>query len=314
MTDNHSYHEGELAVQKRVNRLDMARMAGRMISNSIPEGALQFIEQQVMVVIGSLKDDGNVWCSIVFGNPGFVRAQDINTIDIDMRHAGLSDDDPLWSNITSNQSVGMLFIELPSRRRLRINGQMNKKSIDQFMLTVEQAYPNCPKYIQRRQIKKAQNFNSSIEIKSALTGVRLTEDQKTLIRQADTFFVASAYAGKDNHYCVDASHRGGEPGFINFINDQTLRVPDYQGNNMFNTLGNFQSYPHAGIIFIDFDQRRLLQLSGIPKIIWPCDDQDEQTGEAQHYWQFEIKHWRESTIPFDINWRLLDASPFNPET
>jgi len=310
MTDNHSYHEGELAVQKRVNRLDMARMAGRMISNSIPAGALQFIEQQVMVVIGSLKDDGNVWCSIVFGNPGFVRAQDVNTIDIDMRHAGLADDDPLWSNITSNQSVGMLFIELASRRRLRINGQMNKKTMHQFVLSIDQAYPNCPKYIQRRQIKKVQKFNSPIEIKPALTGAHLTEEQKTLICQADTFFVASAYADKENHYSVDASHRGGHPGFINFTDEQKLRIPDYQGNNMFNTLGNFQCYPHAGIIFIDFFRGRLLQLSGIPKIIW---QHDIQTDGAQHYWQFEIKHWRESTIPIDINWALLDASPFNPE-
>ena len=59
---------------------------------------------------------------------------------------------------------------------------------------------------------------------------------------ADTFFVASAHAERG----VDASHRGGLPGFVRVLGDRTLEIPDYPGNSMFNTLGNPAADPRAG--------------------------------------------------------------------
>lgn len=302
------YHEGELAVQQRAHETDMARMNGGAVDKTIPAGALRFIEQQPMAIIGSIGTDGCVWASALFGQPGFLRALDDHTLEIDLSQPRSAQDDLLWTNLDENPSVGLLVIELGSRRRLRVNGRARKVSGERAIIDVERAYPNCPKYIQRR-VWKIPPAEQQINATSCAQGKELNEAQKTLIAGADTFFVASAHPD----HGVDASHRGGQPGFVQLLNDRQLRIPDFAGNGMFNTLGNFESYPHAGLIFVDFGCGRVLQLTGRPEILWDLDDPHGETGGTRRYWQFELSGWRECTLPFLLDWEFLDYSPFIPE-
>jgi predicted pyridoxine 5'-phosphate oxidase superfamily flavin-nucleotide-binding protein len=147
------YHEGELAIQQRVDESEMARINAGAIDKTILAGALRFIEQQPMVVIGSMDPAGKVWTSMLFGNPGFIRALDNKTLELDISHPRSAEDDPLWGNLLENPNVGLLIIELGSRRRIRINGRARKVSTERITIDVERAYPNCPKYIQRRDWK-----------------------------------------------------------------------------------------------------------------------------------------------------------------
>jgi len=302
------YHEGELAIQQRANVTEMAQMNGRMVNKTIPAGALRFIELQPMAVISSIDPKGQVWASILFGQPGFIRALNDHTLEIDLSQPRTAKDDPLWNNLIENPGVGLLIIELSSRRRLRINGQVRSVSAERLIVDIERAYPNCPKYIQRRQWKMSIN-KEPLKIPISTQGVELNETQKNLIANADTFFVTSAHP----HHGLDASHRGGHPGFVHLIKDQQLRIPDFSGNSMFNTLGNFSSYPYAGLIFIDFEHGRLLQLTGRTEILWDLDDTHEETGGTQRYWQFDISAWQECSLPFHIDWELLDYSPYIPK-
>jgi predicted pyridoxine 5'-phosphate oxidase superfamily flavin-nucleotide-binding protein len=73
--------------------------------------------------------------------------------------------------------------------------------------------------------------------------------QQRLIREADTFFIASSH--RDGG--ADASHRGGNPGFVHVLNETKLIWPDYSGNGMFQTLGNLAIDPRAGLLFMDFE-------------------------------------------------------------
>ena len=302
------YHEGELAVQQRVSETEMARMNSGAIDDSILAGALRFFEQQPMVVIGSVDPEGRIWVSILFGNPGFLRALDNQTLELDLSQPRSAVDDPLWSNLSKNPNVGLLVIELDSRRRIRINGRARKVSDTRIIIDVERAYPNCPKYIQRRDWKTSP-ADLKFDTTPSTRGKKLNHEQETLIAGADTFFVASAHP----EHGVDASHRGGHPGFVQLINSRQLRIPDFAGNSMFNTLGNFVSYPHAGVVFIDFERGRLLQLTGRPEILWDLDDPQGETGGTRRYWQFDITGWIESALTFRLNWELLDYSPFSPE-
>ena len=308
MAIGNPYHEGELAVQKRVDETEMARINSSAIDETILAGALRFIEQQPMVVIGSIDAQGHVWASTLFGNPGFFRALDNKTLELDVSQPHSAEDDPLWSNLIKNPSVGLLVIELGSRRRIRINGRARKVSTERILIDVQRAYPNCPKYIQRRDWKTLQADEQHVATASTY-GEKLNETQKTLIENADTLFVASAHPD----HGVDASHRGGHPGFVHIINNQKLRIPDFAGNSMFNTLGNFVCNPYAGLIFIDFEQGRLLQLTGKAEILWDVDDPQKETGGTQRYWQFDIICWQESTLPYRFAWELLDESPHIPE-
>jgi len=302
------FHEGELFVQRRANEAEIAQRNGGVIADTILKGALPFIGQQSMAVFGSLDVDGNVWASVLVGEPGFLAAPDERAVALDVTQRRSAEDDPFWTNIETNNEVGMLVIELGSRKRLRINGQIRRLDDSRFELGVGQAYPNCPKYIQRRNLTRLAAVASQASM-TPRRGTRLGDEQSALIASADTLFVASA----NPRHGVDASHRGGQSGFVRILDDRRIRIPDYVGNSMFNTLGNFAVYPRAGLVFVDFDNSRVLQLTGRVEILWNQKDLENETDGTRRFWDFEIEHWLETPLPRQLVWELLDYSPYNPK-
>ena len=321
------FHEGELLVQQRAGETAKGEQNGRIIADSIIEGAFKFIEQQSMVILGSVDHRQNVWASILLGHPGFIRVVDSQTVEFDLKQAFIDKSDYFLNGAGENR-IGMLVIELATRRRLRINGAIALIAPDKLQLRVTESYPNCPKYIQRRHLSLDIDANpkqppfirgaggdltfirgagGDLTLKSQ-SGQILTAKQEELIRSADTFFVASFHTSRG----VDISHRGGNPGFIKVLNRQTLRIPDYIGNGMFNTLGNLVINPHAGLVFIDFDRSRTLQLVGKANILW--DLEDEHRSETKRYWDFKIEQWFETDLPVTFDCEFLDYSPYNPQT
>ena len=309
MSQHILFHAGELAVQARTGEGQIALMNGRALSDRIPEGAIPFIAQQPMAVIASIDRDDSVWASVLCGEPGFLYAEDNRRLVLDAAKPRSARDDPLWENLRNRPEVGMLIIELGTRRRLRVNGRMRPVDNSAFRVDVEAAYPNCPKYIQRRHWRLS---GPGIDVHEEPTrcGAALNPKQCTWIKQADTLFVASAYPG----HGADASHRGGKPGFVQVLDAWRLRIPDYAGNSMFNTLGNFHRSSHAGLAFVDFTRGRLLQLSGRALIRWDLDDPCANTGGTGRFWDFGIERWRESDLPLRLEWEFLDYSPFIPAT
>jgi predicted pyridoxine 5'-phosphate oxidase superfamily flavin-nucleotide-binding protein len=169
------------------------------------------------------------------------------------------------------------------------------------------SYPNCQKYIQRRRLTSVALHKSNV---ASLLGKGdiLDDDQQAFIREADTFFVASAHP----EHGVDVSHRGGRPGFVTVLDEVTLRIPDYVGNTMFNTLGNFSSNPHAGLIFLDFEGSRTLQLLGRPEILMDQDYGESESGGTRRFWALHVEHWREMNLAETLKWQFVDYSPSNP--
>ncbi len=306
MTVASIYHEGELLVQQRTGEELQAKRNAGVISDRIIPGAIPFIAQQSMVVLGSVDADRNVWASALFGRPGFVSAAHDRAVDFDLSQAGYDEQDPLWANIAGDPRIGMLAIELATRRRLRVNGNLTRVNDEKLRLDVIEAYGNCPKYIQRGHI--VQRWGEPGDGIEPSSGGILSPSQQASIGAADTFFVASAHPDRG----VDLSHRGGNPGFVQVLDERTLRVPDYAGNSMFNTLGNFVANPRAGLLFIDFDANRTLQLVGRPEIRWDFDESSNRTGGTRRYWDFTVERWLERPLPYHIEWELLDYSPFNP--
>jgi len=263
MRIDNPYHEGELDVQKRAGELAEGHRNGRVLADSIMPGALKFVAQQPMVVFGSVDDHQDVWASILFGTPGFVTAPNERKVEFNLSRAGINEHDLFWNNIQHNPRIGALFLELSTRRRLRINGTVARPTFDRLTLDVAECYPNCPKYIQRREIHFETVEQSETE-PTTIDGYSLKHEQADLILASDTFFVASAHPQRG----VDASHRGGQPGFVEVVDERTLRIPDYVGNSMFNTFGNFAVNPRAGLVFLDFEHNRTLQMTGRAEILW----------------------------------------------
>jgi predicted pyridoxine 5'-phosphate oxidase superfamily flavin-nucleotide-binding protein len=141
------YHPGEIEVQKRAGVRPMAERVGNSIHSTIPHAAREFLEEQLMVVVGSVDADGRVWASLLVSEPGFVRVLDERTVRID---ATPLPGDPLEEVLQgAGAKVSELAIDLPTRRRLRLSSEAERRP-DGIYVRSCQVYANCPKYIQIR--------------------------------------------------------------------------------------------------------------------------------------------------------------------
>ena len=296
-------HKGEIKAQEEAGERMMGQRVSKMLKDVIPQRAFGLIEKQPFVIVSSQAHDNTMWASVVIAEKPFMRAVNSKEIVIDRAPIISIPGDPLWSNIASFPKVGLLFIDLQSRMRIRVNGRVDITD-DELNINVEQAYPNCPKYIQRRALEvKPGAKSNTIE-----TGIHLGQEHIQWMSKADTVFVASS----DNIGNLDASHRGGNPGFIEVLSNTLIKMPDYPGNSLFNTFGNFTVNPMAGLLFIDFKSGRTLQLTGEATIIWDEKGTEEKTGGTKRMWEFSISRWILTEPLKDINWQLSEYSPFNP--
>jgi uncharacterized protein len=266
MDDDSPFHEGEREVQARVGvRARAEHMGRRMIGSSMPDQHRAFFEQLPFVVVGSLDGQGRPWASILSGRPGFMFTPNEHTLRVRARVHGA---DPLL--LEPGRALGLLGIELPTRRRNRVNGRILGASADGFTLGVDQSFGNCPMYINARVPQPADVAGGE----ARRLGPSLAADDVAWVRASDTGFIASAagaIAGADAREGVDVSHRGGNPGFVRVSEldgQSVLTMPDFAGNNAFNTLGNLARYPRAGLSFPDFASGDLLMLSGRTELVW----------------------------------------------
>jgi predicted pyridoxine 5'-phosphate oxidase superfamily flavin-nucleotide-binding protein len=304
MSEKSIFHRGERVIQERAGETSLADRNAVVLADTVISGARPFIGKQSMVVLGSVDEHGGVWSSIIFGKPGFVHTETGKSIVLEASAGQRDDTDPFWRNIEANQSIGMLFIELGSRRRYRVNGSLIDNRGDAIEVGVIEAYPNCPKYIQRRNLRDLGAISLPVRMTQ---GTRVEGDLGAIVHQADTLFVASYHP----KFGADVSHRGGSPGYLNILNENTLRIPDYPGNCLYNTFGNFEVNPHAGLCIPDFPGNRVLQLSGEATLHWDMPDPAGQTGGTLRFWDFKIDRWLLRDTPQRLEWEYLDASPFN---
>jgi uncharacterized protein len=187
--------------------------------------------------------------------------------------------DPLGSCIRDGAPIGALGIELPTRRRNRLNGHVEDCIIGEgFSIRVQQSFGNCPKYIQARN--ERQRLDSRPVLKRRVAP-NLGDDEVGFVAEADTFFIASRSAQLDrleSSQGLDVSHRGGLPGFVRVVSPNELCFPDFSGNLLFNTLGNLETDPPAGLLFIDFQSGRMLHINGNARICWDIPEESRSAG------------------------------------
>lgn len=300
------FHDGERAVQHATGQQHLALLNGRSIGPRIPRAARSFLEQQQYCALGWSAPAGEVWAAVLGGPPGFAGMHEDGThlylqLGDECRGPGEWPGLPVWS---PGRHLGTLFIELATRRRLRVNGRVETTNGTQVTMAVEYAHGLCPKYIQRRRaISGVPGHPPAAPVAGHVINASIAE----WIAGADTCFVASAHPDGP----VDVSHRGGRPGFIRMDSDH-LRVPDYPGNSLFNTLGNFALNPHAGMLFLDFATNRQLMVTGSVDLDLARHESAPESGGTGRWWRFRPTRWVITSINFPLKWTYVDASPFNP--
>ncbi|WP_174188355.1 pyridoxamine 5'-phosphate oxidase family protein [Nocardia barduliensis] len=291
------FHHGEVAVQRRMGQAHIAERVGRMIRPDIPPVAAGFLAEQRMVVLAAADPAGRLWAGELVGQPGFVRAVDDRTITVGTRPAAA---DPLHEALTHRARVGLIALQPQRRRRMRVNGESAPEGTGLRIVT-DQVYSNCPKYISRRDVA---SYTPGAESAAVRRGVELDAGQRAAIAAADTFFVATA----DEDGNADASHRGGNPGFLQVLSSTRLRWPDYRGNSMFMTLGNLAVNPRCGILIPDWSTGATLQLTGTAELVWAAET---FAAGAQCSLDFTVEEVVERPGGA-LRWGPAELSPVNP--
>jgi predicted pyridoxine 5'-phosphate oxidase superfamily flavin-nucleotide-binding protein len=299
------YHPGELMVQQRAGEAAPASLNGRNVAPHVTAAARGFVSQQDLVLLGTADLHGRLWASLITGRPGFAAVSD----DLGGVTLGIADPEhvlehfPSLEELHENDPIALLFIELGTRRRLRVNGTLASVDLAAIRVQVAQSYAACPKYIQRRRPVEV-GRDQSVVAASITEGLAALVAQ---IQRADTLFIASA--GADG--LLDVSHKGGRAGFAEW-RDGVLHIPDYAGNRMFNTLGNLELDDRAGICIPDFEHSCQWMLTGRAQGLFAVAGTEDQTGGTLRWIEFHPAEWR--CVPLNVarEWTLVDSSPFNP--
>ena len=308
-TDSGSpWHAGEVALQEKVGVVGkMQELGRRVVRNYMPDQHRTFFRQLPFVVAGAVDNDGDVWATLVAGQPGFMQAPTDKILHVDL---AADPHDPAAQGLHEGAGIGLLGIELHTRRRNRMNGVVRNWTGQGFDIDVAQSFGNCPQYIQARDFEFIRDPAVFSDI-APKTFDSLSGRARAMIEAADTFFVAS-YVGDDARRQVDVSHRGGKAGFVRIGDDGRLTIPDFAGNLFFATLGNFLVNPRAGLVFADFESGDLLQLTGEATVDLDSPEIAAFQG-AERLWHFTPRRilYRAGALP--LRWKF-QANGWSPNS
>lgn len=297
------WHAGEKALQEIYSVSERMEVIGqKVIRNYMPDQHREFYQQLPFMVAGTVDAQRRPWATLLEGPEGFVTSADSKHLLLAVKP---DEQDPATAGLQPGQAIGLLGIELHTRRRNRINGLIQQASAEGLAVAVEHSYGNCPKYIQARSYQRAPEQMNKRAPRQDFTALdaRTTE----MIRAADTFFIAS-YVDHDPHSrSVDVSHRGGRAGFVK-VEGNRLTIPDYAGNLFFNTLGNLHANPVAGLLFVDFASGDMLQLTGRTALI--LDSPMIHAFEsAERLWTFDVEQVVLRPAAVSLRWAFHDYAP-----
>jgi ferredoxin-NADP reductase/predicted pyridoxine 5'-phosphate oxidase superfamily flavin-nucleotide-binding protein/ferredoxin len=289
------WHAGELAMQSRAGALaKMDDVGRRFIRDYMPDQHRDFFAQLPFVVLGAVAPDGSAWATLRAGHPGFLASPHPRRLDIAIAREAA---DPADAGLEDGNAIGLLGIDLATRRRNRMNGVLRHVHGKISHIDVVHSFGNCPRYIQQRSIAYTRDpMEQAGTAPQMLAG--LDDRARALIANAESFFIASYADLPGQERQVDVSHRGGKAGFVRIDDDGGMTIPDFNGNLFFNTLGNFMVNPKAGMTFADFDTGELLQMSGRAEVIADSPEIAAFQG-AERLWRFfpEIIVRREQALP-----------------
>ena len=296
------WHAGEITLQRGLGVAERMAIAGqKVIRDHMPDQHRIFFAQLPFLVAGAVDSAGDAWATLLTGAPGFAHSPDPRTLAFALARVAT---DPANAGLNDGDAIGLLGIELHSRRRNRMNGHVRRSSDAGFAVHVEHSFGNCPQYIQLRDWQM-------VDKPAAAPGKMVRQDHLdaaacAMIAAADTFFVAS-YLDGDAGRQVDASHRGGKPGFVRIEADGALTIPDFAGNLHFNTLGNFLLNPRAGLTFVDFASGDLLQMTGEAEVILEAPEIAAFQG-AERLWRFRPRIVVRRPAALPLRWTFRDWS------
>jgi ferredoxin-NADP reductase/predicted pyridoxine 5'-phosphate oxidase superfamily flavin-nucleotide-binding protein len=303
------FHQGEIKVQKKLGIHESTmNFAPRVIRSFMPDQHRDFYENQPFLVVAARDARGKMWSTLLFASAAAAANDKDSALFVtssDPQHLELKSQplpgDALEGAFESGSDMGILGIELATRRRNRVNGRVALNNGHEITFSVDQSFGNCPQYIKPRNWWTDTEHSMTVTTDTSAVVVRsrrLSPQQRRHIYSAETIFVATGYRGEgeDPRFGNDASHRGGTAGFLVPSKDGTkIFLPDYAGNNMYMSLGNLVEDPRMGITVPLYETGGMMQMTGTAKIHWEDEEEDPMSEVSLSHFQGALR-WLE----FDI--------------
>lgn len=341
-----TFHEGELAVQKALQVSHDENPTWQGLHSRYDDRIIA----SPLVALGAIDDQGRPWMTVVGGEAGFARRSRPNThlSVLDARSLVSATHDPVvralfgldGSRDPRDASYGIskadiergrgalmagLTIDLATRDRVKFAGRLYTGDLStatnkgaqlvggvadmRIQVHVDESLGNCPKYLNKKAIRPhapSPKPLAAFDISRCLPRKALD-----LLDRADLFFISST-----DGVSMDANHRGGPPGFVRVMSNNskdgvTLIYPEYSGNRLYQTLGNFAVQGRAGICVPDFATGDVLYLSGHTQILFGPD-----AARVLPHTKLAVKlivedaRFVEDALPFRGD--VIDYSPYNP--
>ncbi|KAI1932584.1 hypothetical protein LOZ65_000573 [Ophidiomyces ophidiicola] len=277
------WHEGE----KKLHTLMRVPYEDNPTVSGLRPGGGYFVQTTPLIAIGTLDKDGLPWTTVLGGLAGF--AGEIAPSIVALRNTVDKAYDPVLEALLNGKCDGELVkfddagglmaalpIDLENRRRLKLMGRMvvaclnkiDQEGISenagaaQLVFKVTESLGNCPKYLNKKHIIPAQPNPKLIS-----DSPQLTEDSIGLLNRVDTLFISTSHHTNS----MDTNIRGGAPGFVRVISNNpegaVLVYPEYSGNRLYQSLGNLETTPRAGLVFPDFENGNVLYTTGVTEVL-----------------------------------------------
>lgn len=296
-----NFHAGEARLQAEsgINTAEYDRNVDQPFLPELNDSEVRFVGQRSFSVAASLDDTGQPWVSPLIGPPGeLFTVEDRTTVRVRPRR---TEGDPLYENLRATGSMGILYFNPSIRRRAKSLGRGVIEGDGSITYRMHRMFGLCPKYIFKRS-HVVSDEPTSPSFAPTRSDQLSSEDQAQLSR-ADTIFLAS----HSEEHGTDPTHRGGPSGFVSVVDANTLEIPEYIGNGMFQTLGNLLLDDRIGLTSLDFATGRTVQVTGRGTIL-AADPSGVRTNRTL---RIEIDQVR--TTAFDIG-EWTDIEPFMIDT
>ena len=136
---------------------------------------------------------------------------------------------------------------------------------------------------------------------------RFTPQDRGFLERLDMFFLATVDATGQ----PTCSYKGGDPGFVTVVDDQTLAFPSYDGNGMYLSMGNVDATRRVGMLFIDFAGQKRMRIDGTAELRLD-DPLLARYPEAQFVVRVRAERIYPNCPRYIHKYQLVERSPFVP--
>lgn len=121
----------------------------------------------------------------------------------------------------------------------------------------------------------------------------VTPELAGFLAELDMFYFGTANADGQPYI----QYRGGSPGFLKVLDEQTLGFADFGGNRQYITLGNLSENPKAFIFLMDYANQQRVKLWGTARMVENDPDLLERLsdqsypGKVERAVLFKVEAW-----------------------